>query len=64
MTVDLDAQRVHGPDGHAYAFQIDSARKLRLTRGLDDAALALECLPQIEAFEERHQAAWRWAAPR
>ena len=64
LTVDLDEQCVQGPDGRDYRFEIDSARKLRLTKGLDDAALALEYLGEIEQFEQRHHAAWPWAAAR
>ena len=63
MTVGLDEQTVYGPDGREYRFEIDTARKLRLVKGLDDAALALEHASQIEAFERRHFAAWPWAAP-
>jgi 3-isopropylmalate/(R)-2-methylmalate dehydratase small subunit len=62
MTVDLEAQTVRGPDGRELHFTIDSARTLRLTRGLDDAALALEYVTQIGAFEKRHFKCWPWAA--
>ncbi|MGZ5136477.1 MAG: 3-isopropylmalate dehydratase small subunit [Burkholderiales bacterium] len=64
MTVDLDAQHVHGPDGHTYRFDIDEARKVRLGRGLDDAALARAYLAEIEQFEQRHLSTWPWAAQR
>jgi 3-isopropylmalate/(R)-2-methylmalate dehydratase small subunit len=62
MTVDLDAQHVHGPDGGVYPFEIDATRKLRLAQGLDDAALARAYLAEIERFEREHLAAWPWAA--
>ena len=62
LTVELQNQRVYGPDGREYRFEIDSARKLRLEKGLDDAALALEYLADIERFEQRHHADWPWAA--
>ena len=61
ITVALDQQLILGPDGRDYHFEIETARKLRLTKGLDDAALALEYLPAIELFEQRHHAEWRWA---
>ncbi|HEX2829137.1 MAG TPA: 3-isopropylmalate dehydratase small subunit [Burkholderiales bacterium] len=64
MTVDLEAQTVCGPDGRELHFDIDSARMLRLVKGLDDAALALEYVAQIEAFETRHFKCWPWAAAR
>ncbi|HKU71515.1 MAG TPA: 3-isopropylmalate dehydratase small subunit, partial [Burkholderiales bacterium] len=64
MTVDLEAQQLRGPEGKNYGFAIDSSRKLRLVKGLDDAALALEFLDDIERFEKRHFEVWPWAAPR
>ena len=64
MIVDLAAQQLRGPDGRVHAFQIDAARKLRLMKGLDDAALALEYLPEIEQFEAKYFEAWPWATPR
>ena len=63
ITVDLEQQTVLAPDGREHRFEIDSARKLRLTKGLDDAALAMEYLGEIERFEKRHHADWPWAAP-
>jgi len=64
ITVDLEQQTVRAPDGREHRFEIDSARKLRLTKGLDDAALAIAYLGEIEQFEKRHHAQWPWAAPR
>ena len=64
MTADLEEQTVYGPDGRAYPFEIDAARKLRLAKGLDDAALAMEYLADIERFEKQHHAEWPWAAAR
>ncbi len=62
FAVDLDAQTVEGADGRRRRFEIDAARKLRLSKGLDDAALALEYLADIERFEHRYLAEWPWAA--
>ena len=62
ITVDLESQTVAGPDGREYRFEIDAARKLRLSKGLDDAALAMEYLGDIERFEAQHLARWPWAA--
>lgn len=64
VTVDLDEQKVYGPDGREYCFEIDSARKLRLAKGLDDAALAMQYRAEIERFEQQHHTAWPWAAAR
>jgi 3-isopropylmalate/(R)-2-methylmalate dehydratase small subunit len=62
ITADLDEQSVRGPDGRVYRFEIDAARKLRLAKGLDDAALAMQYRGDIEGFEQRHQAEWLWVA--
>ncbi len=62
MSVDLERQRVLGPDGSEYPFDIDTARKIRLLKGLDDAELALEYLQEIEQFERRYLDQWAWAA--
>jgi 3-isopropylmalate/(R)-2-methylmalate dehydratase small subunit len=61
MTVDLEEQCVWGLDGRRYGFEIDPARKVRLMKGLDDAALALEFVGDIERFEEEYFKAWPWA---
>ena len=61
VTVDLEKQFVAGADGRRLPFGIDTSRKLRMLRGLDDTALALEYLDQIEAFEARYLAARPWA---
>ncbi len=61
VAVDLERQTVTAPDGGSLPFAIDPSRKLRLLRGLDDASLAVECLPQIEAFEARYRAQHPWA---
>ncbi|MCW5604943.1 MAG: 3-isopropylmalate dehydratase small subunit [Burkholderiales bacterium] len=63
LTVDLEQERVYGPDGHEYHFKVDAAHKLRLARGLDDAALALEYLDDITRFEQRYLKEWPWTAP-
>ena len=61
VTVDLDEQFIAGPDGRRLPFEIDASRKLRLSRGLDDTALALEYIDQIETFEARYLAERPWA---
>src|SRR5690606_31582503 len=64
ITVDLAGQTVRGPDGRVYRFEIDAARKLRLEKGLDDAALAMERFAGIERFEQRYQREWPWVVSR
>jgi len=54
ISIDLPAQTVTGPDGAAYAFDIDSAAKERLVKGLDDIGLVLQHIERIEGFEQRY----------
>jgi 3-isopropylmalate/(R)-2-methylmalate dehydratase small subunit len=58
--VDLETQSVSGPDGTTYSFEIDASHKERLLKGLDDIGLVMQHLKEIEAFEQRHQAAMPW----
>lgn len=60
MTVDLPAQTVTAPDGSIHRFEIDATRKERLLKGLDDVAVTLEHLPEIEAFEAKRSRARPW----
>jgi 3-isopropylmalate/(R)-2-methylmalate dehydratase small subunit len=60
LTVDLDAQEIRGPDGGVITFDIDPFRKHCLLNGLDNIGLTLEKQKQIEAFEEKAQAARPW----
>jgi len=62
VTVDLAAQRVTGPDGVVYAFDIDPAAKERLLKGLDDVGLVLQHVERIEGFEERYFEEHPWLA--
>jgi len=62
ISVDLDAQKVTGPDGAHYAFDIDANSKERLLKGLDDIGLVMQYSAEIEAFERRHLSAMPWLA--
>lgn len=62
ITVDLEAQTVTAPDGAVHRFEIDASTREKLLKGLDDVALVLEHLPEIEAFEKRHHAEQPWLA--
>ena len=62
LTVDLESQTVTGPDGASHTFDIDPAYRERLLKGLDDVALILQHLPEIEAFEKRHHTEMPWLA--
>lgn len=60
LTVDLESQKIHRPDGETIPFEIDPFRKHCLLNGLDDIGLTLEKTAKIEAFEQRAQAAHPW----
>lgn len=62
ITVDLESQTVTAPDGAAHRFEIDASAREKLLKGLDEVALVLEYLPQIEAFEKRHHGEMPWLA--
>ena len=64
ITVDLVKQAVIAPDGTRHEFAIDSTRKERLLKGLDDVGVTLEHLPQIEAFEASYRQRMPWRASR
>ncbi|MFZ1883831.1 MAG: 3-isopropylmalate dehydratase small subunit [Rhodoplanes sp.] len=60
LTIDLEKQEIHGPDGGMIRFEIDPHRKHCLLHGLDDIGLTLEKRPKISAYEERAKAARPW----
>jgi 3-isopropylmalate/(R)-2-methylmalate dehydratase small subunit len=63
LVVDLQAQRLHTPDGSlSYEFAIDEFRKYCLLNGLDDIGLTLRHEDEIRAFEERHLHSQPWLA--
>jgi 3-isopropylmalate/(R)-2-methylmalate dehydratase small subunit len=49
--IDLAAQTVIAPSGLTLSFDIEPGAKRRLMEGLDDIALTLRRLPEVEAFE-------------
>jgi methylisocitrate lyase len=53
FTVDLLAQRIHGPGGGAIAFEIAPADRMRLLEGLDDIGLTLKHAEDIAQWERR-----------
>ena len=52
MTIDLENQEIHGPDGGTIKFEIDSFRKHCLLNGLDDIGITLQKEKSIKSFEE------------
>ena len=53
LAIDLGAQTVAAPDGALHHFQIDPTHKERLLNGLDDIALVLQHIGEIERVEAR-----------
>jgi len=62
VTVDLEAQRITGPDGGEIRFEIDPWRKHCLLEGLDDIGQTLEKEDKIAAYEARRAEAMPWLA--
>lgn len=60
VSVDLEAQRVEGPEGAPIGFEIDAFRKHCLLHGLDDIGLTLHKAKDIAAFETKAAAARPW----
>ncbi|MGJ4858836.1 3-isopropylmalate dehydratase small subunit [Labrys sp. La1] len=60
LTVDLEAQEIHGPDGGSVKFDIDPARKNKLLKGLDDIGETMEKTPSIATFEQKTAASRPW----
>jgi 3-isopropylmalate/(R)-2-methylmalate dehydratase small subunit len=59
LSVDLEAQKIRGPDG-VISFEIDPFRKHCLLLGLDDIGLTLQKVSYIEAFEAKASAERWW----
>ncbi len=60
LTVDLEAQEIHGPDGGTIKFEMDPFRKHCLLEGLDDIGLTMQKAPAIDAYEAKADAARSW----
>ncbi len=60
VTVDLPAQHVRLPDGQAFVFEIDPARKEKLIKGLDSIGETLQHADAIRTYEQRRAAEAPW----
>ena len=60
LTVDLEKQKIRGPDGGVIKFEIDPHRKHCLLEGLDDIGLTMAKSTKIAGFEEKAKAARPW----
>ena len=60
LTVDLENQKITGPDGGEVAFEMDAFKKHCLLNGLDDVGLTMENKDKIEDFENQRKASQPW----
>lgn len=63
LTIDLEHQQVKTPDGQAFGFEIDSFKKERLLKGLDDIGITLEQADNIRAYEAQRRESAPWLFP-
>lgn len=61
LSVDLETQQIHGPDGGVINFEIDAFKKHCLLNGLDDIGLTMEKVASIDAFEASQAETRPWA---
>ena len=60
VTVDLESQRITGPDGGEVDFDIDPFKKHCLLNGLDEIGLSMEKSDAITAHEKARDTATPW----
>ncbi len=60
LTIDLESQEIHGPDGGTIKFDIDPFRKHCLLNGLDNIGLTLEKGKSISSFETETASSRPW----
>jgi 3-isopropylmalate/(R)-2-methylmalate dehydratase small subunit len=60
LSIDLEKQEIHGPDGGLIRFDIDPFRKHCLLNGLDDIGLSLKKAEKIASFEAKAKAERPW----
>ena len=60
MTVDLDAQTIALADGSSISFEIETFRKHRLLKGLDDIGITLQRKDEIATFEAKQKTVMPW----
>jgi 3-isopropylmalate/(R)-2-methylmalate dehydratase small subunit len=61
FSVDLESQTVTAPSGQTFRFDIDSARKEKMLKGLDAIGETLEHASAIDRFEEQRRMTRAWA---
>jgi len=61
LHIDVEHQRVQGPDGKEYRYPIGERHKRMVIEGVDTIGLTLQSIEQIRAFEQRHRNRHPWA---
>jgi 3-isopropylmalate/(R)-2-methylmalate dehydratase small subunit len=61
LSIDLEKQEIHGPDGGVVKFEIDQFRKHCLLNGLDDIGLTKQKQSKIDSYEAKAAATRPWA---
>lgn len=51
VSIDLESQKITGPDGGEIAFEVDAFRKQCLMEGVDDIGLTLKKAASIDSYE-------------
>ena len=60
ISIDLEAQKITGPDGGVIKFDVDAFKKHCLLNGLDDIELTLQKVDKIQVFEARKKIVQSW----
>jgi 3-isopropylmalate/(R)-2-methylmalate dehydratase small subunit len=60
LTIDLEKQQIHRPNGGVIKFDFDKFRRHCLLNGLDDIGLTLQKEDAIDAFEGKRKGAMDW----
>jgi 3-isopropylmalate/(R)-2-methylmalate dehydratase small subunit len=63
VSIDLETQKITGPDGGTLHFEIDAFRKHCLLNGLDDIGLTQQKADKIETYEARQRTSEPWLYP-
>jgi 3-isopropylmalate/(R)-2-methylmalate dehydratase small subunit len=61
LTIDLETQQIHGPDGGSISFEIDAYKKHCLLNGLDAIGTTMQKGEKISDYENKVAAARPWA---
>jgi 3-isopropylmalate/(R)-2-methylmalate dehydratase small subunit len=60
LTVDVEAQKVHAPEGEEWGFTLGAFRKRCLLENLDEISYALNYAKQIRTFENKRRIEAPW----